>query len=145
MKKFQHYEYAAFLLRVALGLVFIGHGLLKVLVYTLPGTIQFFESSGFAGWLVYPVVAAEIGGGLLLVAGIGTRYVAIGLLPVLLGALSIHIGNGWVYTNPNGGWEYVVFLGIATVVQALLGSGAFAFPIGHLVYPGRRRMVTSLW
>lgn len=137
MKKFQHYEYAAFLLRVALGLVFIGHGLLKVLVYTLPGTIQFFESSGFAGWLVYPVVAAEFGGGLLLVAGIGTRYVAIGLLPVLLGALSIHIGNGWVYTNPNGGWEYVVFLGIATVVQALLGSGAFAFPIGRLGYPGR--------
>lgn len=137
MKKFQHYEYAAFLLRVALGLVFIGHGLLKVLVYTLPGTIQFFESSGFAGWLVYPVVAAEIGGGLLLVAGIGTRYVAIGLLPVLLGALSIHIGNGWVYTNPNGGWEYVVFLGMATVAQALLGSGAFALPVGRLVYPGR--------
>jgi putative oxidoreductase len=77
------------------------------------------------------VIAAEIGGGLLLVAGIGTRYVAIGLLPVLLGALSIHIGNGWVYTNPNGGWEYVVFLGAAAVTQAFLGNGAFALPIGH--------------
>lgn len=143
MKKIQHHEYAAFMLRIALGLVFIGHGLLKVLVYTLPGTVQFFESSGFAGWLAYPVIAAEIGGGLLLVAGIGTRYVALGLLPVLLGALSIHIDNGWVYTNPNGGWEYVVFLGAAVVAQAFLGNGAFALPIGRWVHADKGHSVEA--
>jgi putative oxidoreductase len=131
MKELRRFEYAAFVLRVALGLVFIAHGLLKVLVYTLPGTVQFFESAGFMGWLAYPVAIAEIGGGVLLVTGIGTRYVAIGLLPVLLGALSIHFGNGWVYTNPNGGWEYVVFLLAASIAQALLGDGAFAVTIPH--------------
>ena len=36
------------------------------------------------------------------------------------------LGNGWAYTNANGGWEYAAFLSAATVTQALLGDGAFA-------------------
>ena len=42
-------QYAAFVLRLSLGIMFIAHGLLKVLVFTLPGTAQFFESVGFPG------------------------------------------------------------------------------------------------
>ena len=47
-------------------------------------------------------------------------------VPILLGALWVHAGNGWVFTSANGGWEYVAFLIVATGVQALLGNGAFA-------------------
>jgi putative oxidoreductase len=61
----------------------------------------------------------------------------------LLGALFIHIGNGWVYTNPNGGWEYVVFLGAAVVAQAFLGNGAFALPIGRWVYADKGHSVEA--
>ena len=43
-------DYAAFILRISLGLMFIAHGLLKVVVFTLPGTVGFFESVGFPGW-----------------------------------------------------------------------------------------------
>lgn len=132
MNDTRYAPYAALLLRVSLGVMFISHGLLKVTVFTLPGTVGFFESVGFPGWAAYPVTAMEIGGGALLILGVATRWVALALLPVLLGALSVHMGNGWVYTNPNGGWEYAAFLSATVVVQALLGSGTFALklPLG---------------
>lgn len=119
-------DYAALILRIGLGTMFLAHGLLKVLVFTLPGTVAFFEQVGFPGWAAYLVTAAEIGGGVLLLAGIGVRAVSVALLPVLLGATYVHFGAGWVFSNPNGGWEYPAFLTLATVVQALLGPGRFA-------------------
>ena len=64
--------------------------------------------------------------GVLLLLGVYTRYVSIALVPVLIGAAWAHFGNGWVFSAPNGGWEYPVFLAVATVVQFLIGDGAFA-------------------
>ena len=122
-------EYAAFLLRIGLGAMFIAHGLLKVVVFTLPGTAGFFESVGFPGWLAYVVAFAEIGGGALLIAGIAVRAVSLALIPVLLGALFVHFGSGWVFSNPNGGWEYPAFLVLASIVQVLLGPGKFAVKV----------------
>jgi putative oxidoreductase len=118
--------YAALLLRLALGTMFVAHALLKVFVFTLPGTVQFFESLGLPAALAYATIAAELVGGALLILGIGTRWVAVALIPFLLGATWVHLGNGWLFSAPKGGWEYPVFLTIATVVQALLGDGAFA-------------------
>jgi putative oxidoreductase len=123
--------YAALILRISLGAMFIAHGLLKVFVFTLPGTAQFFDSVGFPGWTAYPVAFMEIAGGILLISGFATRWVALALIPILLGAISVHFGNGWLYTNVNGGWEYSVFLTFTTVVQALLGSGAYALRINR--------------
>jgi putative oxidoreductase len=117
---------AALVNRVALGTMFLAHGLLKVFVFTLPGTVGFFESIGFPGWTAYLVTLAEIAGGAALILGIRTRWVAAALLPVLLGALYVHLGNGWVFSAPNGGWEYPAFLVASSVVQFLLGDGRFA-------------------
>ena len=122
-------EYAALILRIGLGVMFLAHGLLKVMVFTLPGTAGFFEQVGFPGWLAYIVTFAEIGGGLLLIAGIAVRAVSLALIPVLLGALFVHFGSGWVFSNPNGGWEYPAFLVLASVVQVLLGPGKFALTV----------------
>jgi putative oxidoreductase len=122
----QNSLYAALFLRLSLGIMLIAHGLLKVLVFTLPGTVQFFSSVGFPGWLAYVVVAAELGGGLAMLAGIGVRAVSLALAPVMLGAASVHWGNGWVFNAPNGGWEYPVLLAVLMIVQALLGPGAYA-------------------
>ena len=118
--------YAALTLRIALGAMFIAHALLKVFVFTLPGTVQFFESLGLPGALAYATVAAELVGGAMLILGIGTRWVAALLIPVLLGATWAHASNGWLFTAPNGGWEYPVFLSAAAFAQALLGDGAYA-------------------
>jgi putative oxidoreductase len=118
--------YAALLLRLTLGTMFVAHALLKLFVFTLPGTAQFFQSLGLPGPLAYAVFAAELIGGVLLLAGLGTRWVAAALLPVLLGSTWAHVGNGWLFSSPNGGWEYPLFLTAAAVVQVLLGDGAYA-------------------
>ena len=117
---------AALVMRLSLGAMFIAHALLKYFVFTLPGTAQFFASLGLPGFLGYATFAAELVGGMLLVAGVRTRIVAIALVPVLIGATWAHAGNGWVFTSANGGWEYPAFLTLAAVVQALLGDGAYA-------------------
>jgi len=117
---------AALLLRLALGTMFVAHALLKYFVFTLPGTAKFFESLGLPGPLGYAIFAAELVGGLLLVAGVRTRIVSLALVPVLLGATWAHLGNGWLFSVPNGGWEYPAFWTVALVVQALLGDGAYA-------------------
>ena len=117
-------DYAAFLLRISLDIMFIAHALLKYFVFTPAGTVKFFESLGLPGPLAYVTMAAELIGGVLLVAGIRTRIVAIALAPFVLGATWAHAGNGWVFNAPNGGWEYPAFLTIATLTTALLGNGA---------------------
>jgi putative oxidoreductase len=118
--------YGALLLRVSLGVMFLAHSVyLKYFVFTLPGTVKFFESQGLPGFSAYLVFAAEAVGGVMLVLGVKTRWAAAALVPVLLGATWVHFGNGWLFTNANGGWEYPAFLVLATTVQALLGDGAY--------------------
>ena len=99
--------------------MFIAHSVvLKYFTFTLAGTAQYFVSIGLPGFLAYVVFALEAVGGVLLVLGIRTRWVALGLVPVLLGATWVHIGNGWVFNAPNGGWEYPLFLIVISLVVA---------------------------
>lgn len=119
--------YAATVLRVSLGVMYVTHSLvLKHVTYTLPGTAQYFESIGLPGVLAYATFWAELVGGLLLIAGIGSRSVALALVPILVGATWAHAGNGWVFSAKGGGWEYPVFLIAVSFVQALLGDGKYA-------------------
>ncbi|MGB5199188.1 MAG: DoxX family protein [Sedimenticolaceae bacterium] len=119
--------YGTTLLRISLGIILIAHSVyLKLVVFTLPGTAQFFGSLGLPAELAYIVFAVEALGGLALVLGIETRWVALVLLPVLAGATWAHLPSGWLFTNTGGGWEYPAFLTIAAAVQALLGDGAWA-------------------
>ncbi len=121
-------EYAGLVLRLSLGLMYLSHSvLLKLLTYGLGGTAVFFVNVGLPGWLAYVTFAAEAAGGILLVLGVQTRWVALALTPALVGAVIwVHGANGWVFTMPNGGWEYPVFLLAMSAVQFLLGDGAFA-------------------
>ena len=126
MTEFRQSDYAATLLRISIGVMFIAHALLKIFVFTVPGTVGFFEKVGFPGLLAYPVIAFELLGGLLLVAGLYTRWVALAGVPVLLGALLVHSGNGWMFASPNGGWEFPAFWTVTLVALALLGDGAYS-------------------
>ena len=118
--------YAALLLRLTLGIMFVAHGLMKVLVFTPAGTVGFFASLGIPAAFAWLTMAAELGGGLLLLLGVQTRWIAVLQLPVLLGAWVVHSGNGCGFSNPNGGWEYPAFLALAQIVLILLGDGKFA-------------------
>jgi putative oxidoreductase len=118
---------AATVLRVALGVMFLSHSLiLKLYVFTLAGTAAFFEQLGLPGWMAYATFFAEAAGGVLLILGIQTRWVAAALLPILVGAVWAHSGNGWMFGYPSGGWEYPLYLVVLSVVQIMLGDGAFA-------------------
>ena len=118
------------LLRVALGIMFLAHSIvLKYFTFTLAGTAQYFASIGLPASLAYVVFAAEAVGGVLLILGLYTRWVALALVPVLLGALWVHAGNGWVFNAPNGGWEYPLFLIVISVVVALQAMVPAARPL----------------
>lgn len=119
--------YAALTLRVSLGILFVAHGLLKLLVFTPAGTAGFFESLGLPGFLAYLTITLELIGGPALILGIATRWISLALLPILIGAaLFAHSGNGWLFANEGGGWEFPVFWAMALITQALLGDGPFA-------------------
>lgn len=119
-------NYGAFIARAGFGGVLLSHGLLKALVFTIPGTVGYFESQGLPGFLAYLVIFGEITGGIAILLGIYTRLAALLSIPILLGATMIHAGNGWVFSNAGGGWEFPAFLSLIAVSVALQGSGSFA-------------------
>ena len=120
-------DYGIALLRISLGVMFIAHSVvLKYFTFTLAGTAGYFESIGLPGFLAYVVFGMEAVGGILLVLGVRTREVAAALIPILVGALWAHAGNGWVFSNAGGGWEYPLYLIVLSGAQVLLGEGAFA-------------------
>jgi putative oxidoreductase len=87
--------YGAFLLSVSLGVMFIAHAYLKLAVFTVPGFEGFLGTLGLPAILAWPIILAELLGGLALVLGVYGRFVSIALLPVLLGALAVHAPNSW--------------------------------------------------
>jgi len=118
--------YGAFALRAALGIMFLAHAYLKVAVFTMAGFEGFLGQIGLPTILAWPIVLGEAIGGALILVGVHSRVVAVALLPVLLGAISVHMPNGWVFNAPNGGWEYPAFLAVAALAHILIGEGAFA-------------------
>jgi len=121
-----HADLAATLLRVTMGVFFLAHVWLKLAVFTPAGTVAFFQSLGFPGFLAWVVIVAETLGGIALILGIWSRQVSLALLPILLGSIYPHWSAGFFFSNPGGGWEFPLFWSVALVVQALLGNGAFA-------------------
>jgi putative oxidoreductase len=108
--------YAALLLRLGLGVLFLAHGLMKVFAFTPAGTVQYFESLGYPGVFAYLVMLGEVGGGIALILGLWTRVISLALLPIMIGAT------------------------LQNVVQALLGGGAYALKPAALLGqqdPGR--------
>ena len=61
-----------------------------------------------------------------MIVGFYARYVALALIPILLGTIvTVHGANGWLFSAPGGGWEYPAFWAVALFVQFLLGDGVW--------------------
>lgn len=129
--------YGALSLRVALGAMFIAHAYLKLAIFTPAGFAGFLGQVGLPAFLAWPIILAELLGGLAILTGFYGRYVSILLLPVLLGALIVHAPNGWVFNAPNGGWEYPAFLALAALAHALIGDGALALKPAPLLFSAK--------
>ena len=118
--------WAASILRLGLGTLFLAHGLLKLLVFKPAGTYSYFKSLGLPGGLAYVTMTAELVGGAALIVGFMSRYVALALIPLILGTIvTVHGKNGWMFSNKDGGWEFPAFWALALFVQFLLGDGAW--------------------
>ena len=128
-------SYAALLLRLSLGVLFLMHGLyLKVFVFGMAGASQGFASMGLPPWFAWVVMLYETVGGILLILGIYVPLVAAFLGIHMLAATVIgHSANGWLFTNKGGGYEFPLFWAMACFALALLGAGAYA------LMPGRSR------
>jgi len=127
MKQLLNTDTGALILRVALGSVLLSHSLyLKMVVFTLAGTAQYFSSIGLPEVLAYIVFFVEVVSGVSLLLGFNTRFFSALVIPILLGATWAHYANGWLFTNSGGGWEYPMFLALMAVAQLSLGGGNYA-------------------
>jgi len=116
----------AMLLRLGLGVMWIAHALLKWFVFTIPGFTGWLESQGLPVLMAWPVFLFELIGGVMILIGLYGRYVSAALVPIMLVAAWTHVSNGWLHTNVGGGWEYPMFLVIASIAHVLIGDGRFA-------------------
>ena len=119
-------NYGAMITRLSLGGVLLSHGLLKVVVFTVPGTVAYFESLGLPAMAAYLTIFSEVVGGAAILLGLYTRLAALLSIPLLLGALWAHSGNGWVFSAEGGGWEFPLLLVVLAAAAAVQGSGPFA-------------------
>jgi putative oxidoreductase len=126
--------YGALLLRVSMGVLFILHGAyLKYFVFTMAGAGKFFASLGLPDWFAWVVMLYETIGGLALIFGVHARWVALFLgIHLLFAAYLGHAGNGWLFSNKDGGYEFPVFWAIACFALTLVGDGAHALKASAL-------------
>ncbi len=132
MSQVQSTNYGALVIRLSFGTILVAHGLLKLMVFTMAGTVAYFESLGLPAITAYLTVFGEIAGGSAILLGLYTRLAALLSLPILIGALWAHSGNAWVFSSEGGGWEFPLLLVILAVGVALQGNGTFA--VGKLSF-----------
>jgi len=127
MKHLLNPENGTFILRVALGIVLLAHSAyLKLMIFTLTGTAKSFASMGLPEVLAYVVFITEVIAGIALILGVYSRFFSALVIPILIGATWAHFGNGWLFTNDGGGWEFPMFLSVAALVQCMLGDGKYS-------------------
>src|SRR5579871_4066623 len=121
-------------LRIMVGVVFLTHGLQKLLVFGIPGTAGFFAHAGLPMPMVSAVLstAAETLGGLALILGLFTRPAAAVLaFNMAVAVCAVHLKNGFFLPT---GFEYALTMLAANVALALTGAGAFA--LDNVVHAG---------
>mgnify|MGYP001200093529 CR=1 FL=1 len=113
------------IIRIHLGVILLAHGWLKVSVFTVLGTVDYFSSIGLSPIIAYLVIFGELIGGLVLVLGIQTRLASALTVPILLGAAITNSGNGWLHSATGGGWEYAASLTVIACAITVSGSGQY--------------------
>jgi putative oxidoreductase len=118
------------LFRVAIGAVFIAHGVNHIFGGgKIAGTGRWFESLGMKpGWLhAWTASVTEIGAGGLLVLGLFTPFGGAGVVGVMLVAwITNHLRNGFFIFRPGEGWEYVMVLTVSGFLLAIVGPGGWS-------------------
>ncbi|RDI99037.1 DoxX family protein [Dyella solisilvae] len=125
-------RYAPLLLRVVLGSLFIAHLYWKfaLLPGGLPRWWAGFAASGYPWFVPWYVFSAEIAGALLLIPGIGVRWVSLYALPMMIGATHFWaVRKGFYFTG--AGAELPLLWSVLLVLQILLGDGPYRWRAGR--------------
>ena len=118
-------DLAPLLLRVVTGAIFLVHGWQKY-QGGLPGVEMFLGELGFpaAAFFAFVLVAAEIGGGILLILGAFTHWVAKILAVVAAVALVlVHLPNGFTGA---GGYEFILLILVSCISLVITGPGKWS-------------------
>lgn len=119
--------FAACILRVALGILFVVPVALKIFVFSVPGSVAYFASLGLPAIAAYATIALEFLGAIALIIGFYASWIAIPLALEVLGTIvMVHGAHGWFFSNQGGGWEFPALWAIALIVLFLRGDGASA-------------------
>lgn len=115
------------LLRVAIGAILFLHGWTKVTGGGLTGVGGYMAKIGLVPGPAFAMAAMffETVGALCLVVGLFTRFFAAALaIEMAIALVVVHLSHGWNVTN--GGYEYVLVLGLVLLVIAMRGGGPYS-------------------
>ena len=118
----QYKDWAPIFLRLGVGIVFLVHGIQKLL--GISGVVGFFSNLGIPvptlfAWIVAIV---ETFGGAFIIIGFLTRWSALLLsVDMLVAILLIHLKNG--FSVANGGYEFALLLFLSSLTLLFRGSG----------------------
>jgi putative oxidoreductase len=131
---------ALLVLRIVIGAIMIGHGYGKVFggfshVQGMMGHI------GFPAFMAYPLAATEFVGGILIIAGLLTRFVALAMLIDMTVAIwKVHWKNGLL---AEGGYQFPLALWAIAFALIIFGGGPIAIDAIRRVGGGGAKLKKS--
>lgn len=123
-------------IRLALGIIMVAHGAQKLFTFGYPGVVGAMTQMGlpFPAVSAALVIAAELGGGILVLAGLLTRFAAAAFaFAMAVAAVQVHLAAGFFLP---GGYEFTLMLALTSLGIAVTGAGRFS--IDALVARSRR-------
>ena len=121
-------------MRLALGAIMVTHGYHKVFG-GLHHHAQWVASMGIPSWLGYVSSFTEFLGGLLILAGLFTRFAAFAVCGDLVVAIwKVHLHNGLMGSPDRPGYEFA--LAASTLAFALIFFGAGPISLDHVLRGG---------
>ena len=128
--------WSSLVLRVMMGVVMFPHGAQKLLGwyggFGFSGTMGFFTEKMSLPWIVaFLVILGESIGSLMLIAGFLTRFAALSVATIMVGAIAlVHWPNGlfmnWFGKQAGEGFEYHLLVIAIAAALVLAGGGKWS-------------------
>ena len=119
-------DFGLLVIRVVLGIIMVAHGSQKLFTFGYDGVTAGMAQSGLPLPAVSAalIIAAEFGGGLLLIAGLLSRFAAAAIaFGMTVASIQVHLPNGFFAPT---GYEFTLMLAAAGLGIVLTGPGRFS-------------------